>query len=63
MMSFVTTVVALNYLNATNMLTDKRKESAEKALNKGIATMLEARITSGPKNGSFSIWKKNHWKQ
>lgn len=51
-------MVALNYLNATKMLTTEKKKLGEEALRKGVEQALETRITEGTKKGAFSIWSR-----
>jgi CD109 antigen len=48
----------LDYLNATNSLSNTKKEQGISALTTGVQQMLEFRITTGSHKGAFSIWNR-----
>lgn len=52
MKAFVPNVVALDYLNATKLLTKEKLELGRQALSHGVEQALETRITSGDKKGA-----------
>lgn len=55
LVAFVPNIAAMDYLNATNQLTEKRRELGEAALLAGYQDILLNKMDEG----SFSIWKRN----